>query len=238
MRKSPGGGPLSDQRGRGGAGPPVGRGDVGRGYPARRDERAPLVDGRVEAPLAAEDVVSAPCRDAVQIPPQRNAPAAVDHQQSRFACMPMSHKKNSWFSFSALESRENDSGEDDTPPRVAPRACRRVRSLRLASGAWGNLASLIFIFLGGLGADGNQMSGAPRRRRDVAKSARWRGASRPSTRRRCPRDRVGSTAWTFTEPTSIYAPRPSRSAPRPRTPSPPTLKPARARPSSRSSHPS
>ena len=135
LRKSPGGGPLSDQRGRGGAGPPVGRGDVGRGYPARRDERAPLVDGRVEAPLAAEDVVSAPCRDAVQIPPQRNAPAAVDHQQSRFACMPMSHKKNSWFSFSALESRENDSGEDDTPPRAAPRACRCVGLLLLASGA-------------------------------------------------------------------------------------------------------
>ena len=54
--------PLFRSTGRGGAGPPVGRGDVGRRYPTRRDERAPLVDGRVEAPLAAEDVVAAPRR--------------------------------------------------------------------------------------------------------------------------------------------------------------------------------
>ncbi len=48
---------------------------------------------------------------------------------------------------------------------------------------------------------GNQISGAPRHRRDigsVAASARWRGVSRPSTRR-CPRDRVGSMAWMFTK---------------------------------------
>ena len=180
LRKSPGGGPLSDQRGRGGAGPPVGRGDVGRGYPARRDERAPLVDGRVEAPLAAEDVVSAPCRDAVQIPPQRNAPAAVDHQQSRFACMPMSHKKNSWFSFSALESRENYSGEDDTPPRVAPRVYRRVRSLCLASGAEkkSNLASLSFFYFPGAQRGWRKSNvGRPTpstRRCLLAKFAQWR----------------------------------------------------------------
>ena len=45
---------------------------------------------------------------------------------------------------------------------------------------------------------GNQISGAPRRRRDivsVAASARWRGVSRPSTRG-CPRDHVGNlTHW-------------------------------------------
>ena len=56
------GAPLIRSTGRGGAGPPVGRGDVDRRYPTRRDERAPLVDGPVEAPLAAEDVVAAPRR--------------------------------------------------------------------------------------------------------------------------------------------------------------------------------
>ena len=42
---------------------------------------------------------------------------------------------------------------------------------------------------------GNQISAAPRHRRDVASvaaSARWREGSTPSTRR-CPRDRVGIT---------------------------------------------
>ena len=65
---------LIRSTGRGGAGPPVGRGDVRRRYPTRRDERAPLVDGRVEAPLAAEDVVAAPRRNAVDVaPPEERA---------------------------------------------------------------------------------------------------------------------------------------------------------------------
>ena len=60
--------------GRGGAGPPVGRGDVGRRHPTRRDEGTTLVDGRIEAPLAAEDVVAAPRRDAVDVaPPEERA---------------------------------------------------------------------------------------------------------------------------------------------------------------------
>ena len=48
---------------------------------------------------------------------------------------------------------------------------------------------------------GNQISGAPRHRRDavsVAASARWRGDSTPSTRRR-PRDRVGSMATSLVD---------------------------------------
>ena len=52
---------------------------------------------------------------------------------------------------------------------------------------------------------GNQISGAPRHRRDVvsaAASARWRGVSRPSTRR-WPHDRVGSMAWRSTQYFSI-----------------------------------
>ena len=53
---------------------------------------------------------------------------------------------------------------------------------------------------------GKQISGAPRHRRDVvsvAASARWRGVSRPSTRR-CRRDRVGSMAWRITELTGRF----------------------------------
>ena len=53
---------------------------------------------------------------------------------------------------------------------------------------------------------GNQISGAPRHRRDVvsvAASARWRGGSTPSTRR-CPRDRVGSMAWRLTKVHAIF----------------------------------
>ena len=48
---------------------------------------------------------------------------------------------------------------------------------------------------------GNQISGAPRHRRDVvsvAASARWRGNSTPLARR-FPRDRVGSMAWGLTK---------------------------------------
>ena len=51
----------------------------------------------------------------------------------------------------------------------------------------------------------NRISGAPRHRHDVvsvAASARWRGVSRPSTRR-CPRDRVGSMVWRFTKAFAI-----------------------------------
>ena len=59
---------------------------------------------------------------------------------------------------------------------------------------------------------GNQISGAPRHRRDVlsvAASARWRGDSTPSTRH-CPRGHVGSMAF---QPNSLVdfhtGPRPS-----------------------------
>ena len=50
------------------------------------------------------------------------------------------------------------------------------------------------------------ISGALRHRRDVgsiAASARWRGVSRPSTRR-CPRGCVGSMAWRFTKVHAIF----------------------------------
>ena len=60
--------------------------------------------------------------------------------------------------------------------------------------------------LRGLCLCGNQISGAPRHRRDVvsvAVSARWRGVFRPWTRR-CRSDRVGSKAWRFTKVHAIY----------------------------------
>ena len=53
---------------------------------------------------------------------------------------------------------------------------------------------------------GNQISGAPRHRRDVlsvAASARWRGDSTPSTRH-CPRGHVGSMAWRLTKVHAIF----------------------------------
>ena len=42
-----------------------------------------------------------------------------------------------------------------------------------------------------------------KRRASVAASARWRGDSTPSTRRR-PRDRVGSMAWRLTKVDAIF----------------------------------
>ena len=62
----------------------------------------------------------------------------------------------------------------------------------------------------GRGPCGNQISDAPRHRRDVVlatASARWRRASTPSTRR-CPRDRVCSMAWRFTKVSAILLRKP------------------------------
>ena len=51
----------------------------------------------------------------------------------------------------------------------------------------------------------NQISNAPRHRRDVVPvtvSARWRGGFTLSTRR-CPHDRVSPMAWSFTKVSAI-----------------------------------
>ena len=90
-------------------------------------------------------------------------------------------------------------------------ATTRYKALRDTANAWVrdvlNVSEADFgKKRGGDDLRGNQISGAPRHRRDavsVAASARWRGVFRPSTRRCC-RDRVGSMAWRFTiQPNSL-----------------------------------